>query len=150
MMYVTYYLNDEFVNDIIKMIRKYTGKYYRKNTHTKKGLQTYNIRNLFENDMLKKIIPINNLHKKIYNMWYVKYHKGGYQTEHWHPTEEQSFILYLNNADGDTFFKDPINIKVTPKKGKIILFDSRIKHSANPSFKGKKVLVGGMHSDYNG
>ena len=39
------------------------------------------------------------------------------------------FILYLNNADGDTVLKEPINKKITPEKGKVIVFDGTTCHN---------------------
>ena len=75
--------------------------------------------------------------------------KNGYQTsnivEHDHKkTEKYSFILYLNNSDGDTVFKEPVNKKITPKLGKLIFFDSDISHRAEISNEGKQVLVGAI------
>ena len=109
-----------------------------------KGFQTYNIVNMFSRDLLKKIVPINELHKKIFHIHYIQYNKGGYQTEHLHEPDDYSFILYLNNSDGDTVIKHPINKKFTPKKGKIVVFNAKILHYAEPSFKNKKILVGAI------
>ena len=87
---------------------------------------------------------MQNIETEIFWLHYIKYNKGGYQKQHNHPDEKYSFILYLNNADGDTVFKEPMNIKITPEKGKVIIFDAKILHYAEPSFKEKKVLVGAI------
>ena len=99
---------------------------------------------MFSIDLLKKIIPINELYKKIFHIHYIEYEKGGYQTEHIHKPDDYSFVLYLNNSDGDTVLKDPINKQFSPKKGKIIVFNGKILHYAKPSFEGKRVLVGAI------
>ena len=115
-------------------------------TCTQYGYQTPNIINLFDENLLKKILPIKNYYKEIFHIHYIEYLSGGYQDEHHHEkTEKYSFILYLNDSDGETFFKDPINKKITPKKGKLIFFNSNIFHGGEKSFKGKRVLVGAVN-----
>ena len=44
-----------------------------------------------------------------------------------------SIIYYINNSDGDTlFFDDKLNVtkKVTPRQGRAVIFDNKIKHTA--------------------
>ena len=77
-------------------------------------------------------------------MDYIKYNEGGHQKEHFHQTDDYSFILYLNNSDGDTVLKDPVHKKFSPEKGKIVVFNGKILHYGEPSFKGKKILVGAI------
>jgi len=141
---VYYEIDTKIVDEIIKIISSYTGEDESHDSHTQKGFQTYNIVNMFSRDLLKKIVPINELHKKIFHIHYIQYNKGGYQTEHLHEPDDYSFILYLNNSDGDTVIKHPINKKFTPKKGKIVVFNAKILHYAEPSFKNKKILVGAI------
>jgi len=114
-------------------------------TCTQHGFQTPNIVNLFDEKLLQKILPIKNYYKEIFHIHYISYLSGGYQDEHDHKaTEKYSFILYLNDSDGKTYFKKPINKKVTPKKGKLVFFNSSIPHGGEKSFKNKQVLVGAV------
>lgn len=136
---------EETIKDILSLINKYNFKDISNESCTKNGYQTPNIVNIFNEDILKKILPFDNFYKKIFWMHYIKYHKNGYQVEHNHKkTEKYSFILYLNDSDGDTIFKGPINKKITPELGKLIFFDSNILHRAEISNKGKQVLVGAI------
>ena len=114
-------------------------------TCTKHGFQTPNIVSLFDEKLLQKILPIKNYYKDIFHIHYINYLSGGYQDEHHHKyTEKYSFILYLKDSDGKTYFKDPVNKKITPQKGKLIFFNSSIPHGGERSFKNKKVLVGAV------
>jgi len=116
-----------------------------KKTCTHHGYQTPNIINLFDENLLKKILPIKNYYKEIFHIHYIEYLSGGYQDEHHHEkTEKYSFILYLNDSDGKTFFKKPINKKITPREGRLVFFNSSIPHGGEKSFKNKKVLVGAV------
>lgn len=136
---------EETIKDILSLLRKYDFKDISNESYTKNGYQTPNIVNIFNEDILKKILPFDNFYKKIFWIHYIKYKENGYQTEHDHKkTEKYSFILYLNNSDGDTIFKEPINKKITPKLGKLIFFDSDILHKAEISNQGKQVLVGAV------
>ncbi len=141
---VEYELDDKIVKEVLKTIKKYKGKNCSAQTCTHNGFQSDNIRNLFKLELLKKILPINELYKKIIHIHYIKYERGGYQTQHLHKPDDYSFILYLNDSDGDTVLKDPVNKSFTPTRGKIVVFNGKILHHAEPSFKGKLVLVGAM------
>jgi|TARA_R100001086_G_C11716993_1_gene225817 hypothetical protein len=142
--YLEYELDKEIIKKILNIIKKYKGLDCSDKTCTNNGFQTENIIELFNLNILKKIVPVNNLHEKIFHLHYIKYGKGGWQKEHFHEPDDLSFILYLNNSDGDTVLKYPVNKRFTPKKGKIIVFSGKISHYAEPSFKGKKVLVGAI------
>jgi len=142
--YIYYDVDNKTLNEITKIIKSYKGTDTSSKTFTEKGFQTENIVKLFSKDILKKIVTINDLYKKIFWVHFIKYKKGGYQTEHLHPLDSYSFILYLNDSDGDTVLKDPVNKNFSPKKGKIIIFSGNILHYAKPSFKGKKILVGAI------
>ena len=55
-----------------------------------------------------------------------------------------SLIYYVNDADGDTvFFDDDENIveRVTPKKGRCVIFDGLIPHGAGIPSKGPRCIV---------
>jgi len=133
------------VKEIISILQKHDYKNISDISHTKNGFQTPNIVSIFNQDMLKKILPFDNFYKKIFWIHYIRYYKNGYQTEHNHEkTEKYSFILYLNDSDGDTIFKKPVNKRVTPELGKLIFFDSNVLHRAEMSNKDKQILVGAV------
>jgi hypothetical protein len=112
---------------------------------TRGGFQTPNIINLFNDEILKEIIPFNDFYKKCFWIHYIKYRKGGFQLRHDHKeTENYSFILYLNDSDGNTYFEDPINLSIAPKEGRLVVFDASIIHSAEKSFSNKEILVGAV------
>ena len=55
-----------------------------------------------------------------------------------------SLIYYVNDADGDTVFfdhKNNIFEKVTPKKGRCVIFDGLIPHGAGIPTKGPRCIV---------
>ena len=141
---VYYEIDEETVNTITKIVNSYKGIDISDETYTEKGFQTENILHLFSDNIIKKIVPINKLCERIFHIHYIEYYKGGHQTEHFHKPDNYSFILYLNNSDGDTVLKDPVNKKFSPKKGKVIVFDGKILHYGKPSFKNKKILVGAI------
>jgi len=114
-------------------------------TCTNNGFQSQNIVNIFNLELLKKIISFNNFFEKTFHIHYIKYKNNGSQRRHNHAsTEKYSFILYLNNSDGGTIFFKPINKTIYPKKGKLIVFDSSIDHEGSSSFKEKQILVGAV------
>ena len=144
MFWSEYKIDNKIVDKILQIIKKYNGSNVSENTHTYKGFQTRNIIKLFNFNLLKKIIPVNEMYKNVFHIHYIKYDKGGYQGEHTHPPDDYSFILYLNDADGYTYLKEPVNKKFIPEKGKIIVFDAKILHYAVPSYEKKEVLVGAV------
>ena len=114
-------------------------------TCTVGGYQTNNIVDLFSEDLLKEMIPEEDFYKKIFHLHYINYNLNGYQRRHKHDlTEKYSFILYLNNANGDTIFEEPINKRISPEIGKLILFSSNIWHMSKISNNRKRVLVGAV------
>ena len=109
---------------------------------TVKGFQTSNINHLFNNDLKKQILDNNCLYQDIFHIHYIEYSEGGFQLIHNHEqTEVYSFILYLNDAVGDTVFE---HTRVSPEKGVLLIFDSRLKHSGEKSL-NKKILVGAIN-----
>ena len=114
-------------------------------TFTVNGYQSDNIVKLFNKNLLKKILPIQEFYKKIFHIHYIEYFLNGYQEEHNHiNSEKYSFILYLNNSNGDTIFNHPINKRICPELGKLIFFDSSIGHKGEMSTQSKKILVGAV------
>ena len=149
-MFVEKNISSAVINEINLLLTGNPFEETKKPSCTHHGFQTSNIINLFNESLLKKIVPIKNYYKEVFHIHYIYYSAGGYQGKHSHEeTEKYSFILYLNDADGKTFFKEPVNKKITPKKGKLIFFTSSIPHGGEKSFKGKKVLVGAVHNRWN-
>ena len=144
-MFLEIKISNTTIEEINSLIAKNDFEDVSEKTCTQHGFQTPNIVSLFNEELLQKILPIKNYYKEIFHIHYINYLSGGYQREHHHKTTEKySFILYLNDSDGKTFFKEPINKKITPKKGKLIFFNSSIFHGGEKSFKNKKVLVGAV------
>ena len=83
---------------------------------------------------------------KYFYVHMINYENGGKMDVHKHDhNEDYSFILYLNSCtDGETIlYTSEGEYKVTPEKNKVLLFSSKIPHSATYS-KSKRVLVGGL------
>tara|TARA_R100000149_G_C5750524_1_gene60204 strand:- start:59 stop:502 length:444 start_codon:yes stop_codon:yes gene_type:complete len=115
-------------------------------TYTVNGRQTINIFSYIPENIINEILFFNNFDKKLFHLHFINYEKGGYQEPHNHVnTEKYSFILYLNDSDGDTIFLiNNKKIAVKPQKGKLVVFSSDIMHYALKSFKNKKILVGAI------
>jgi hypothetical protein len=115
-------------------------------TATVNGFQTDNVVNFFTDEIKFKILNNYNLLRIIKHVHFIEYFNGGFQKEHNHKkTEKDSFILYLNDSDGETVFKfNSEETGIKPEKGKIIFFDSEIFHYALPSFLNKKIMVGAL------
>ena len=64
--------------------------------------------------------------------------------------DHQVALFSFNTCNGFTYFEEPINelwfekVKITPKKGKTLVFKSDVNHGAEASFKNKRVLVGAI------
>ena len=145
---LAYKLENKTMSDINDIINKHKTNFEDQshNTSTVNGFQSNNIEHLFNKDLKKRIINYNNLHKDIFHMHYIEYFEKGFQKEHNHQeTEEWSFILYLNDAIGDTVFE---NFIFSPEKGLLVLFDSKLKHKGKKSF-NKKILVGAIKKKIN-
>tara|TARA_B100000424_G_scaffold77135_1_gene57462 strand:- start:2313 stop:2762 length:450 start_codon:yes stop_codon:yes gene_type:complete len=144
-MFQVSYINKTIIDEIIYILENNNIVAVNEESCTIKGFQTDNIINLFKTDLLKKILPMEDFYKKIFHLHYIYYYLNGYQMEHNHiKTEKYSFILYLNNADGNTIFKEPISESISPELGKLIFFSSDIMHRSEISTNGKKVLVGAV------
>jgi len=138
-------LNSRVIEDIDKILSTNKFEDYSKDTCTVNGFQTNNIIDIFSKDLLKQMIPYQDFSERTFHIHYINYRDHGHQKKHNHITTEKfSFILYLNDSDGDTVFEEPINMKVTPEKGNLIIFSSDILHYANKTFKNKRVLVGAI------
>ena len=145
LMFIEKNISSSVIEEINRLITSNIFEDRSEKTCTHHGFQTPNIVNLFNENLLKRILPIKNYYKEVFHIHYISYLSGGYQEEHNHEkTEKYSFILYLNDSDGKNFFKTPINKKITPEEGKLIFFNSNIPHGGEKSFKGKKILVGAV------
>ena len=113
---------------------------------TVNGFQTANILDFLSTKcLIDEVLEDITKQKKVMctHVHLIEYLFGGYQLEHDHKgTEDYSFILYLNDSDGDTVFAS--GERVTPKKGQLIYFKSDMLHSAEKSNLGKKIAVGAL------
>ena len=113
-------------------------------TCTKNGFQTPNIL-LYERPKKLSELLMREIGKNLnlFHMHMIDYDKNGEQLPHDHKkSEDYSFILYLNDSDGNTVFENIGEIK--PKKGKLVFFESHLLHYARPSVRNKKVAVGAL------
>lgn len=61
-----------------------------------------------------------------------------YQTPHW------VLIYYVNSTDGDTFLfdqKGKVIEKVSPRRGRCVLFDGSIQHAASNSTASPRIII---------
>jgi hypothetical protein len=139
------------VDKLLKLLDQdlYPKDWSFKESCTNNGKQTENIISLIPKEILNEILFFNNFKEKLFHIHYIEYAQGGNQELHSHiNTEKYSFILYLNDSDGDTvFLVDNKKLNITPKKGTLVLFSSDIPHYALKSIKNKKVLVGAIEKN---
>ena len=141
-----YKISDELVNDFLTTLDILKDNNYRTDakTWTINGFQTDNILNLKTTHELAKNL-LKEIKKDLDLFWIhlIEYNQAGAQPAHAHSkTEDYSFILYLNDSDGNTVFE---NLgEITPQKGKLVFFNSDITHFGKPSMKGKKIAVGAL------
>ena len=139
------YIDKTIIDEIIYILENNNIVSVNEKTCTVGGFQSNNIINLFNADLLKKILPEENLYKKIFHLHYISYDLMGHQKTHNHiKTEKYSFILYLNDTDGNTIFEEPIKKSISPELGKLVFFSADIWHRAEISTNGKKILVGAV------
>lgn len=75
-------------------------------------------------------------------------HKSYFNTPHvdFHTKTNTTMIYYINDSDGDTLFFDnrnDLNIvkRVSPKKGRLVVFDTNIYHTGQHPIKSNKRIV---------
>ena len=143
-MFKIMYIDKTVINKIVSLLENNTFPVDQDNC-TVNGFQSKNIINIFSKNLLKKILPFKDFYKKIFHIHYIKYYLNGYQERHNHiKTEKYSFILYLNDAKGDTIFEEPIKKRISCEMGKLLYFSANIWHKAEMSPDEKKVLVGAV------
>ena len=128
------------------------------NTFTRNGFQSYNVISRIPNVVLQELCDKSQeyLNLVVKNCTYyesyidylhlIHYNTGGWQEGHTHNSlEDYSFILYLNNSDGDTVIYEGKNtVRITPECGKIVFFSSNYFHESSVCFNEKKVAVGSL------
>ena len=138
-------ISDEIVDNLLITLEAFKEKNISvSDTYTKNGFQTTNILDYKAPKELSKLIMKEiNKELNLFHIHLIEYFNQGEQLVHNHEaTEDYSFILYLNDSDGNTVFE---NIgEITPKRGKLIFFKSNIKHFGKPSFRNKKIAVGAL------
>jgi len=138
-------ISDEIVDNLLITLEAFKEKNISvSGSCTINGFQTTNILDYKAPKELSKLI-MNKIGKNLnlFHIHLIEYYNQGEQLPHNHKqTEDYSFILYLNNSDGNTVFE---NIgEISPKKGKLIFFKSDIWHFAKPSLLQKKIAVGAL------
>ena len=149
MIKVTRIENDDLINELLDLL-----EYWKARTPI---LEIRNAKNKTQNGYQTGNVLYPTLHSKLVKelkleeysfdlMHLIEYFEGGYQDAHNHEEyEDKSFILYLNDSDGDTvFYRDNEVISTKPKRGKLVVFDANIQHQGLESKLNKKVAVGGL------
>ena len=125
---------------------------------TRDGFQSHNIISRVPSSVLHEIFNktqryLNLVVKNcIYYEFYIDhihlihYNSGGWQVGHTHSShEDHSFILYLNNSDGDTKIYEGMDIvSITPERGKIVFLNSHYYHEGSVCVNEKKIAVGSI------
>ena len=146
------------VNNFLDNLDKAKNYSPASNTCTRNGFQTHNIISSIHISALEEIYNKVQAYLKtvikncIYYEFYIDYmhlihyNNGGWQVGHTHSEyEDYSFILYLNDSDGDTvIYEGKDIIRITPERGKIVFFDSNYYHESSICSKEKKVAVGSI------
>jgi hypothetical protein len=139
-------VSEDLINKFIETLNifKKAGIKASDTTSTINGFQTKNILNYeVTKELSNEILKIINKDLYLFHIHLIEYFTNGEQLAHNHErTEDYSFILYLNDADGNTVFENIGEVK--PKKGKLIFFNSDLMHYGKPSIKGKKIAVGAL------
>lgn len=97
------------------------------------------LQNYYSNQLLFYQYYINHIH-------FIKYEKDGYQKDHKHDAfEDHSFILYLNDSNAATqIWQGNKILKVSSKRGIVVLFNSSLWHGSTKCDSIRKVVVGSI------
>ena len=148
------YLDDDVTDYFIEKLKYFTSDekfYYHAKTMIGDYFGTTNL--LLEGDeeflvcmdkvkkKAEKVLSLSLQHEHVHMLDYTK---GGELAKHNHSHAEMwTSILYLNDAEGDTFFEvDGEKQYVSPSKGKLVCYPGDTDHGSNYSTT-KKVLVSG-------
>jgi hypothetical protein len=128
------------------------------NNCTHNGFNSHNVISVIPKETIQDIaektkkylnsVVENCIHYEYYidHIHLIHYSAGGWQEGHTHKSsEDYSFILYLNDSDGDTLIYEGKNIiPITPKRGKIVFFSSHLLHEGTVCVDEKKIAVGSI------
>ena len=141
------FVEDEIVDDFLTTLDLFKEKNLKvENTYTVNGFQSVNILALASTkELSSRLLKYIDKKLQLFHIHLIDYDEDGQQDSHDHKeTEDYSFILYLNDSDGNTVFEDVC--EVSPKKGKLVLFKSDVRHYGKPTNTNKKVAVGALKS----
>ena len=141
------FVEDEIVDDFLTTLDLFKEKDLKvENTYTVNGFQSVNILALASTkELSSRLLKYIDKKLQLFHIHLIDYDEDGQQDTHDHKeTEDYSFILYLNDSDGNTVFEDVC--EVSPKKGKLVLFKSDVRHYGKPTNTNKKVAVGALKS----
>lgn len=147
-------VDSEVVNFSLELLEKYKKQNIKTNqsTFTENGFQTPNVLKEYSPEMKIKLLKDHFHPGDLFHLHLIEYFEGGFQRlhDHW-KTEYNSFILHLNDADGNTSFvftdygdRQDKDLECKPREGKIYYFHAHTLHQGKASFTGKKVLVGAL------
>ena len=142
-----FFVEDEIVDDFLTTLDLFKEKDLKvENTYTVNGFQSVNILALASTkELSSRLLKYIDKKLQLFHIHLIDYDEDGQQDSHDHKeTEDYSFILYLNDSDGNTVFEDVC--EVSPKKGKLVLFKSDVRHYGKPTNTNKKVAVGALKS----
>ena len=140
MIYITHIDNDtvDKINSTLHslVIEEETG-----DRATRGGFQSVNIRHGFDYRILTRFLPFDFAYRTDW-IHYIEYDVGGFQKRHKHEKHEKfSWVLYLNDSDGDTvFYNEKLNdnykeltvqSRNKPVKNQAVLFDGLQYHSSS-------------------
>ena len=98
-------------------------------------------------DYLNDIFISNtNIENGILRLRSVLTYNGEITTPHIDIPDREHFncVYYVNDSDGDTILyneDDSVMTKVSPKKGRAIIFNGKIKHEASKPSKGERIIL---------
>lgn len=98
-------------------------------------------------DYLDEIFISNtNIENGILRLRSVLSYKGEITTPHIDIPDREHFncVYYVNDSDGDTILyneDDSVMTKVSPKKGRAVIFNGKIKHEASRPSKGERIIL---------
>ena len=134
-----------YFNKLLDRFIKKKRKSVTSSTYTHNGYQTANIVNHISDYYKQSLLKQYFNSYELLHVHMIHYYTGGSQKVHHHQDHDKfSFILYLNDADGDTVFYFDKEVSVSPERGKIVYFSGNLLHEGKESFQEKRVLVGGL------
>lgn len=151
-------ISDTSVN-ILHSVLNEAKKYPSVNTTcTRNGFQSYNFISFIPNSVLQEIynkaqkyldsVVSNCIYYEFYidYIHLIHYNTNGWQVGHTHSSlEDHSFIIYLNNSDGDTvLYEGKEIVNIIPETGKVVFFNSHYHHESLVCSCEKKIAAGSI------